>query len=134
MSTENPSPSVRCHEPPELAVSRRSRPRVLALAERVFRRAAETGTDWGRIAAASGLTTYHQSAVDPGPAVPGLDQPVRLIAPLGERPAEQAGVEGLGPLGLGRVDFEVDRSWHWLLLASGGLFLVPEGGVAYDDP
>ncbi len=37
LAVENPFPSVRHHESPELAVSRRSRPRVLALAERVFR-------------------------------------------------------------------------------------------------
>jgi ATP-dependent exoDNAse (exonuclease V) beta subunit len=66
LAFENPFPSVRCHESPELAVSRRSRPRVLALAERVFRRADGAPTPWGRVAAASGLTIYRQEAVDPG--------------------------------------------------------------------
>lgn len=66
LAAENPFPSVRRHESPELVESRRSRPRVLALAERVFRRAAEAGADWGRMAAASGLTAYRQEAVDPG--------------------------------------------------------------------
>jgi ATP-dependent exoDNAse (exonuclease V) beta subunit len=66
LAVGNPFPSVRRHESPELAVSRRSRPRVLALAERVFRGADGADSPWGRVAAASGLTTYRQAAVDPG--------------------------------------------------------------------
>ena len=66
LARESPFPSVRHHESPELAVSRRSRPRVLALAERVFRAAADSDEPWGRrVAAASGLTTYRQEAVNP---------------------------------------------------------------------
>ncbi len=66
LAQESPFPSVRRHESPELAVSRRSRPRVLALAERVFRGAAGSDEPWGRrVAAASGLTTYRQEAVNP---------------------------------------------------------------------
>ena len=65
LAVANPFPSVRRHESPELAVSRRSRPRVLALAERTFQGADEPGSAWARVAAASGLTTYRQEAVDP---------------------------------------------------------------------
>ncbi|MCX7029975.1 MAG: UvrD-helicase domain-containing protein [Spirochaetes bacterium] len=65
LATENPFPSVLRHESPELTVSRRSRPRVLALTERVFHGAAAPDSAWGRYAAASGLTTYRQTAVDP---------------------------------------------------------------------
>ena len=68
LAQESPFPSVRHHESPELAVSRRSRPRVLALAESVFRAAAGSDEPWGRrVAAASGLTTYRQEAVEPRP-------------------------------------------------------------------
>lgn len=67
LATTRPFPSVRVHESPELDVSRRSRPRVLELAERTFRAAAASDRDWGRrVADASGLASYRQSAVDPG--------------------------------------------------------------------
>ena len=66
LATENPFPSVPHHESPELYLSRRSRPRVLALAEGVFRAAGLRISPYGRrVAAASGLTTYRQEAVDP---------------------------------------------------------------------
>jgi ATP-dependent helicase/nuclease subunit A len=66
LATENPFPSVPHHESPELYLSRRSRPRVLALAEGVFRAAGHSDQPYGRrVAAASGLTTYRQEAVDP---------------------------------------------------------------------
>ena len=65
LATANPFPSVRCHESPELAVSRRSRPRVLALARQVFRTAGGADSAFRGEAAASGLTVYRQEAVDP---------------------------------------------------------------------
>jgi len=65
LAASNPFPSVRRHESPELAVSRRSRPRVLELAREVFRRAGEPDSGFAAEALASGLTTYRQEAMDP---------------------------------------------------------------------
>jgi ATP-dependent helicase/nuclease subunit A len=65
LAAANPFPSVRCHESPELTVSRRSRPRVLALAREVFRKAGGPDSAFSSEAAASGLAAYHQEAVDP---------------------------------------------------------------------
>ena len=65
LAAANPFPSVRRHESPELAVSRRSRPRVLALAREVFRTAGGPGSAFRSEAAASGLTSYRQEAMDP---------------------------------------------------------------------
>jgi len=62
------------------------------------------------------LTSRHQAAVDavagrPGDIADGplarVDRPVRLIAELGELPAEEAGVEVDQPLRLRRVDLEM---------------------------
>ena len=66
LAASNPFPSVRRHESPELAVSRRSRPRVLELARETFRRAGEPSSGYAAEALASGLATYRQEAVDPG--------------------------------------------------------------------
>jgi ATP-dependent helicase/nuclease subunit A len=104
LAVANPFPSVRRHESPELAVSRRSRPRVLALAERVFRRADEPGSTWGRAAASSGLTTYRQEAVHPD-RDPGIAEVVVVDRDPGSSPEMDRMRETVRELG--------DRGYRW---------------------
>jgi ATP-dependent helicase/nuclease subunit A len=107
LAAANPFPSVRCHESPELAVSRRSRPRVLALAREVFRAAGGPDSAFRSEAAASGLATYRQEAVDPD-RDPGYAE-VTVLAREKEVGLSDIPVRGRPRTSVSRAAPELDR-------------------------
>lgn len=87
MEDSNPFPSS-VHETPELAVNRRSRPRVLAFARRTFQGLAAGMDEYREAVRRSGLDSYRQEAVDAG-TDPGYVEALRLLRDDGDPPERE---------------------------------------------
>jgi len=131
LEEENPFPSS-THETPELAVNRRSRPRILEFARRTFQGTAAGMDEYREAARRSGLASYVQEAVNPD-ADPGHveatrlerdddDPPERglLVAAIGDLRARGYRYEDIAVLAPRNADVARAASW---LSAEGVPFL-----------